>query len=105
MKQRNGYKRLFSLVTLGLATGCAVLQGQHNADVNIVSVDSGWAANSVNTAVFRKNSLVSFGDTQFIAYYNANRYMVIGKRKTGERNWSLKQTQYQGNTRDAHNVI
>ncbi|HEX8314244.1 MAG TPA: BNR repeat-containing protein, partial [Flavisolibacter sp.] len=73
--------------------------------VNLVPVDSGWAANSINTTVFRKNSLVSFGDTQFIAFYNGAGMMVLGKRKNSEAKWTLQQTPYKGNVSDAHNVI
>ncbi|MEO5562215.1 MAG: BNR repeat-containing protein [Chitinophagaceae bacterium] len=73
--------------------------------IRIVNVDSAWANNSVNTVVFRKNSLVSFKDTQFIAYYNSERFVVLGKRKIGATNWILKQTVYKGNTNDAHNTI
>ena len=68
-------------------------------------MDSGWAANSVNTVVFRKNSLVSFGDTQFVAFYNQQRYVVLGKRKINEEKWVFITTAYQGNTADAHNCI
>jgi hypothetical protein len=73
--------------------------------VKIVPVDSGWAGNSVNTAVFRKNSLVSFGDTQFIAFYNPAGFVELGKRHLGETKWLLRQTLYKGNVADAHNII
>jgi hypothetical protein len=73
--------------------------------VQLTAVDSGWANNSVNTVIFRKNSLVSDGDTQFIAYYNQQRYLVLGKRRLGESKWILKQTAYKGNVADAHNCI
>ena len=73
--------------------------------VSLVNVDSGWAANSINTVVFRKNSLVSFNDTQFIAYYDKDCFVVLGKRKLGEGKWQLKKTAYQGNVADAHNCI
>src|SRR4051812_1474766 len=78
---------------------------QTNAKVNIVDVQKGWANNSINTVVFRKNSLVTFKDTQYIAFYDADGYMVLGKRKLGSSNWQLKRTAYQGNTSDAHNCI
>jgi len=70
-----------------------------------VNVDSGWANNSVNTAIFRKNSLVTFHNWQYIAYYNKNGYVVLGRRKLGNHKWELKQTPYKGNVSDAHNVI
>jgi len=71
----------------------------------LTEVDSGWAANSVNAVVFRKNSLVTHRDTQFIAFYDKNQHVVLGKRRTGEKKWILKQTPYIGNTNDAHNTI
>lgn len=80
-------------------------QRVNNTEINFVPVDSGWAANSVNAVIFRKNSLVTFGDTQFISFYNKDRYVVLGKRGLGTRKWELKQTPYQGNTADAHNTI
>ncbi len=73
--------------------------------ITITNVDTGWANNTVNTVVYRKNSLVTFKDTQFIAFYNSERYVVLGKRKTGTTHWLLKQTPYKGNTTDAHNTI
>jgi hypothetical protein len=89
-----------------LVFSCASLRNSRgNEESKLVNVDSGWARNSVNTTVFRKNSLVSFGDTQYIAYYNPERFVVLGKRKIGERDWNLKQTSYTGNAADAHNVI
>lgn len=74
-------------------------------DVRVVNVAEGWANNSINAVIFRKNSLVSYRDTQFIAYYNQDKYVVVGKRKLGTSTWILKQTPYQGNANDAHNSI
>ena len=72
----------------------------------MVVVDSnGWAKNSVNVTVFRKNSLVTFKDTQFIAYYNNDSYLVVGKRKIGDAKWITQRSQYKANITDAHNVI
>src|SRR3954468_9105924 len=73
--------------------------------VTVFPVQLGWARNSVNTVIFRKNSLVTFRDTQYIGFYDADRYVVLGKRKLGSKKWELKRTAYQGNTSDAHNTI
>lgn len=73
--------------------------------VSITKVDSGWAGNSVNAVVFRKNSLVTHGDTQYIAFYDAEGRVVLGKRRTGAGRWQLKRTPYRGNIADAHNSI
>jgi hypothetical protein len=89
---------------------CIMLISNGNAQVKqdavkIIPVGAGWANNSVNTVVFRKNSLVTFRDTQFIAFYDADRYVVLGKRRSGGEQWQLKRTAFQGNTADAHNCI
>lgn len=68
-------------------------------------VGDGWANNSVNAVVFRKNSLVTQGDTQYVAYYDAERYLVLGKRKLGSSQWTVQRTPWQGNAADAHNAI
>lgn len=72
---------------------------------NLVNVDLGWASTSVNTVVFRKNSLVTWKDFQFIAYYDAEKNVVLGKRKSGTVKWLIKRTPYKGRTEDAHNSI
>lgn len=93
--------RIIAVIILTLNSATAVAQ----KNIRIVNVDSGWANNSVNTVVFRKNSIVTFKDTQFIAYYDIERYVVLGKRKSGTNKWLIKRTAYQGNAADAHNSI
>ena len=55
--------------------------------------------------VFRNNSLVTHGDEQYISYYDNDGYLVLGKRKLDSEQWTLHRTQYQGNVKDAHNII
>lgn len=71
----------------------------------VSTVGPGWANNSVNAVVFRKNSLVTHGDTQYVAYYDAERYLVLGKRKLGSTEWTVRRSAWQGNAADAHNAI
>ena len=71
----------------------------------LIPAGEGWAGNSVNVTVFRKNSLVTHGNLQFIAYYDADGYVVLGKRKRKTDKWTLRRTRYRGNVRDAHNTI
>jgi len=68
-------------------------------------VEKGWASNSANTVVFRKNSLVSFEQTQYISFYDSMGYVVVGKRQLGSKKWELKRTAFKGKTADAHNCI
>lgn len=65
----------------------------------------GWAGNSVNTVIFRNSALTTYKNTQFIAYYNPDSLMVLGKRKLGTNSWQLTTTPYKGNVKDAHNAI
>lgn len=83
-----------------LASGC-----HSTADVSLVDVGEGYSATSVNTAVFRGSSLVTHGDTQYTAYYDADGTLIVGKRRLGSSSWQLNRTQYNGNVTDAHNVI
>ncbi len=74
-------------------------------EVCLKEVGEGYAATSVNTAVFRGSSLATHGDTQYVSYYDGDGNVVLGKRALGEKEWILHKTQYKGNIRDAHNVI
>ncbi len=70
-----------------------------------VTVADGWANNSVNVAVFRKNSLVTFNDTQYAAWYDQEAFVTLGKRNSGAGDWQISKTRFKGNAADAHNVI
>lgn len=76
-----------------------------NIEGKLVKVGDGYAATSVNTAVFRGSSLATHGDTQYIAYYDGDGYVTLGKRKLGSDDWTLQRTQYKGKVTDGHNVI
>src|SRR5215510_8822925 len=96
------FRHSFLILILFSAVACSA---QKKLNVTTTNVANGWANNSVNTVVFRKNSLVTYKDAQYIAFYNPEQYVVIGKRKTGDAKWELKQTSFKGNTTDAHNMI
>lgn len=65
----------------------------------------GYSQTSVNTAVFRKNSIVTHNGIQYIAFYDENEYLTVGKRELGSTRWTFYLSQYKGNCKDAHNVI
>lgn len=92
-----------ALLAVCIAAG-ATAAGPATAPVESV-VGPGWANNSVNAVVFRKNSLVSDQHTQYVGYYDAERYLVLGKRKLGTSRWTTQRTPYRGNAADAHNAI
>jgi hypothetical protein len=90
------YSRIL-LIVLSFATHLSFSQ-----KIEISEVGDGWAQNSVNTVIFRKNSLVTHGDTQFISYYDGNGNVIMGKRKSNEDKWELKNTGFTGDAKDAH---
>ena len=71
----------------------------------LVKVGDGYSSTSVNTTVFRNSPLVTDKGTQYISYYDADGYLVVGKRALGMENWTWHRSQYKGNVADAHNVI
>ena len=100
--------RNFRNTCLLLALACLPLGTMAQEAVpaaRLVEVGEGYSQTSVNTTVFRNNSLVTSGDEQYIAYYDADGYLMLGKRKLGSDRWTLHRTQYKGNVKDAHNVI
>ena len=105
--RRIPFRQIFLLLVVICSMRSARAQQGHppSYSVTTTEVDSGWAGNSVNTVIFRKNSLVTQGNTQYIAYYNARSFVVIGKRSLGAKTWQLQTTPYKGNTADAHNTI
>lgn len=66
------------------------------------AIGLGWAKNSVNVPVFRKNSIITFNGTQFTAYYDSTGYVILAKRQVGTDVWETKKTQHTGNITDAH---
>lgn len=104
MKKKFTIRNIACLIILLLA--CRSAYAQHSKEnVTLIPVEKGWAKNSINAVVFRKNSLVTYRDSQYIAFYDADKQVVVGKRKSGSSEWELKRTPFQGNTKDAHNTI
>lgn len=62
----------------------------------LVKVGDGYSSTSVNTTVFRNNSLVTDGGVQYISYYDADGYLTVGKRALGSTEWTLHRSQYKG---------
>ena len=86
------------LLTFMLSSSFAIAQ-------NVSNVGLAWAKNSINTVVFRKNSIISFKNFQFTSYYDSVGNVILAKRKRGSNKWEIKKTNYRGNHKDAHNSI
>ena len=71
----------------------------------VLPIGEGWSGTTINTVVFRKNSVVSHKQYQYAAYYDASGKVVLAKRTHGADKWELQKTALAGNIRDAHNSI
>jgi len=69
------------------------------------SPGKGWARNSVNAAVFRKNSVVTHGRIQYLSYYDSTGTVMLAKRRLGTEQWTVQATPYHGEVTDAHRTI
>ena len=78
---------------------------QNVRTVRVSEKAKGWAKNSINAVIFRKDPITTYENTQYIAYYNEHGVLMLGKRKLENTNWEIRRTQYKGNTSDAHNTI
>jgi len=65
----------------------------------------GYATTGINVPIFRRSSLVTFGDLQYAAYYDADARMVLARRTLGAENWETRITERTGDAQDVHNVI
>lgn len=73
--------------------------------VRMVPITKGWAKNSINAVIFRRNSIVSHEDMQYAAFYGPRGHIVLAKRRIDNDDWEVIKTQYKGHVRDAHNAI
>lgn len=96
---------LVCLIFVGASWQGARRHRKPAVSTTLSEVGLGWSENSVNATIFRKNSVVSSGKYQFVAYYDSSSHVVIARRAHDTDKWEIRQTQYLGNTQDAHNVI
>jgi len=95
-----------NFIAVGAFFCCAVnLSAQISSNARLIPIAEGWAKNQVNAVIFRKNSVTSFGKNQYVAFYDESSKVTVAKRRLGTKNWQIQQTQFSGNTADAHNSI
>lgn len=73
--------------------------------VHAVEIADGWSSTSVNTAVFRANSVTTHGNEQYASFYDPDGHVTLAKRTLGSDTRTVERTPYKGNVADAHNVI
>lgn len=85
----------------------STLSAQPGTSLNprLIPITKGWAKNSINTVIFRRNSITTHGNVQYVAFYDDRSNVVLAKRNLGIDRWEVYQTSYQGDTKDAHKSI
>jgi len=93
-------------ISIALMLFCCTVtaKAQDNTTLSTIA-PNGWANNSVNTVIFRKNALATFKNIQYAAYYDADQFVVVAKRKINSQQWEAARTQYKGDASDAHKSI
>jgi hypothetical protein len=95
----------FIITVFIIACDSVYLQISKDIKTSLILAGEGYSRTSINTGIFRKNSLVTYHDTQYIAYYDSESWLILGKRKHGETAFELRRSPYKGNCADAHNSI
>jgi len=96
--------RYIYLMVLSVMWLCLLATGAQRGVRNVPIAD-GWAKSSVNTVIFRRDSVVTDDNIQYAAFYDPDGYVVLAKRRLNSQQWEIKKTRYKGNAKDAHNSI
>lgn len=105
-------QRLLSLLSLVFVFSCtsnedevARQEDEDFLSVEIMPLSYGYSKTSINTSIYRCNSIASDSKYQVVAYYNERGNIVIAKRFINSKEWNIKETDIWGDCTDAHNSI
>lgn len=98
---------LVVIFTISWVSNTAVAQSDEilSGDIEIIPLAEGWARNSINTVIFRTNSVTTFQNTQYTAFYDSDGNVMVAKRELGKKEWKINKTSLQADVEDAHNSI
>jgi hypothetical protein len=92
---------IFSLVLVAVVSFVSRGASPHLSEVGL-----GYSATSVNTAIFRANSVTTHEGRQYVAYYDPDGYVTLAVRSLADGDhWQIERSPYRGKVEDAHNVI
>lgn len=74
-------------------------------EVKLMPLSDAYAKNSINTSVFRTNSISSDDNYQVVSYFSDDGYVTLAKRSLNSYNWEIFKTPFNCNCQDAHNGI
>ena len=98
-------KYFVRFLSLSIITIISAQEASHEFISKIVPISDGWAGNSINMVIFRRNSIISHNNHQYVAFYDDSATVILAKRHIDSAKWEIHKTQYKGNIKDAHNSI
>jgi hypothetical protein len=107
LRRKIGLQTRFFCVTAVLLCHLLPLAGKSLPSTNsrLIPIAEGWAKNQINAVIFRRNSVTTHGNSQYVAFYDASAHVVLAKRNLSDSRWQIHPTQYQGKIEDAHKTI
>ncbi len=104
------FQVLLAIICIGHFVSCSSDRSDQNpnpdiTEVKLISVAKGYASTSVNATIFRRNSVFTHEQTQYIAFYDPEGRVILARRQLDDTEWEIHTTQYEGDVRDAHNGI
>jgi hypothetical protein len=84
---------------------CKTGLNSESPPVRTVPIGEGWSRNSVNAVIFRTHAVTTHKQSQYASYYDDDGRVILARRTLGESEWEVHDTDFRGNTRDAHNAI
>jgi rhamnogalacturonyl hydrolase YesR len=101
--------RLAAFLLIGFCARLAATEAVESVPATTARVislaDAAWAGSSINVVANIRQALFTEGRTQYAAFYDAQGFMVLGKRMLGSDTWETRRSVYKGNVADAHNSI
>lgn len=94
-----------TVASLSLMNETLSAQSSPQTNTRSVPIAKGWARNQINAVIFRRNSVTTLVDNQYVAFYDSDARVVLAKRKLTSGTWKIYRTQYSGDTQDAHKSI
>jgi hypothetical protein len=78
-----------------------------STEVSFVQIPIGlaYAADAVNTSIFRVSAVITANNRQFVTYYSSDGSVVVGERDLPSAKWDLAVQPFKGNIRDSHNDV
>ena len=83
----------------------SIQEEKYKITVKLMPLSEAYAKNSINTSVFRTNSICSDGKFQFVSYFDADGYVTFARRWISSSEWEIIRTDFKCNCTDAHNGI